>query len=171
MFLTSWPSHSTDFSSSTVTCQLQMFPDVCTVVGCIREGDKEEHKSVVENTLQKQNHLQQWLLVSSMGSAWRQWTITKTSVFTLTINWTPLKTQKPSSKRAQVVCIFWGASGPWHRIEVLLLIKSSQRMLRVFRYLSGFWTFPLTGVKKITMNAILPWCLSIEAYFEKGYMQ
>lgn len=26
--------------------------------------------------------------------------------------------------------------------------------------------------KKITMNAILPWCLlSIEAYFEKGYMQ
>ncbi len=99
------------------------------VVGCISEGDEAEYRAAVDNfvTWCELNHLQLSVTktkelvvdlrrtkvpvtpVTIQGSVWTLLKIINILEFTLTINWTGLRTLMPSTGRARVVYIFLGS--------------------------------------------------------------
>ena len=52
--------YTSDFTYNTESCHIQKFSDDSAIVGCIRDGQEGEYRSLVDNFVQwcRQNHLQ-----------------------------------------------------------------------------------------------------------------
>lgn len=140
--------YTTDFQCSTESCHLQKFSDDLAVVGCVREGEEGEYRTLVVNFVEwtEQNHLR--LNVNKTremvidfwrkrmpsqplwirGRWWRKWRTTNTWEWWLATDWTRNLTLRLCTRGGWANSIFWRswdpstcAAGCWRSFTSLLL--------------------------------------------------